>query len=85
LIGLSTVEIPTTILASAGTPIATEVPKTVWTTTTHDFFGEIFGKLFRTAKSSWTQKEEKSPIFCLKDFGQSDSEQNIGSLMLLVR
>jgi hypothetical protein len=51
-VGLATVEIPTTILASAGTPTATEVPKTVWKPTTHDFRKKFAGKLFSTAKSS---------------------------------
>jgi hypothetical protein len=37
LVGLATVKIPTTILASVGTPTAIEVPKTVWTPSTHDF------------------------------------------------
>jgi hypothetical protein len=42
LVGLATVEIPTAILASAGTPTtAIEVPKTEWTPTTHDFLEKL--------------------------------------------
>jgi hypothetical protein len=37
LVGLATVEFPTTILASVGTSTAIEVPKTVWTLTSQDF------------------------------------------------
>jgi hypothetical protein len=50
-VGLAIVEILTTILASAGTPTATEVPNTVWTPTTHDFLEKFAEKLFRTAKN----------------------------------
>ncbi len=35
-VGIATVEIPTTILASSRTPTATEVSKTVWKPSTHD-------------------------------------------------
>jgi hypothetical protein len=52
LVGLATVEIPTTMFASAGTPTAIEVPKTVWTPTTHDFLEKIAEKLFKMAKNS---------------------------------
>jgi hypothetical protein len=37
----ATVETPTTILATAGTPTATEVSETVWTPTTHDFWENL--------------------------------------------
>ncbi len=33
----ATVETPTTVLASAWTPTATEMPETVWTPTTREF------------------------------------------------
>jgi hypothetical protein len=46
-VGLATVEILTTILASAESPTATEVPKTVRTPTTHDFLEKFAEKLDR--------------------------------------
>jgi hypothetical protein len=35
--GATTVETPRTVLATAGTLIATEMPERVWTTTTHEY------------------------------------------------
>jgi hypothetical protein len=48
----ATVETPTTILASARTPTATEVSETVWTPTTYDFWGKFAKKLVRKMKNS---------------------------------
>jgi hypothetical protein len=50
-VGLATVEILTTILASAGMPTVTEMPKTVWTPTTHYFLEKFAEKLSRMAKN----------------------------------
>jgi hypothetical protein len=58
--GLAPVEIPTTILPSAGTPTATEVQKTVWTPTTHDFFEKFAEKLFRMAKNLRKKRQSKN-------------------------
>ncbi len=70
MVGLAIVEIPTTILASAGTPTAIKVPKTVWTPTTHDFLEKFLEKLFITAKKIMkkAKKRVKIPYFLSERF-----------------
>jgi hypothetical protein len=62
-VGLTTVD-PTTTLASAGTPTSTEVPKTVWTPTTHD----VFEKFERRKIREKGHKKSKNRLFLSERF-----------------